>query len=160
GVGGLTLADLLRVRAHAGAGRSAKSVIMVILEGGPSHLDLYDPKPDAPAEDRGEFKPIATKVPGIPISEELPPAASITDPVAIVRNMQFRQQGHTPPELLTGFLDEKRPDIGSVVSKLRADARQLGTLPPYVSFHGRAYPGFLGTAHRPFVPGERMQGLE
>src|SRR5262249_23325685 len=71
-VGGLSLADLLRVRAHAGAGRSAKSVIMVILEGGPSHLDLYDPKPDAPAEYRGEFKPIATKVPGIQISEKLP----------------------------------------------------------------------------------------
>jgi uncharacterized protein (DUF1501 family) len=161
GVAGLTLADVLRLRAHAHepSARSARSVIMVILEGGPSHLDLYDPKPDAPVEYRGEFKPIATKVPGIQVSEMLPLQASIADKFAILRNMQFRQQGHTPPELLTGFLDEKRPDIGAAVSKLRADARQLGSLPPYVSFHGRAYPGFLGTAHRPFVPGEK-DGLQ
>jgi hypothetical protein len=129
------------------------------LEGGPSHLDLYDPKPDAPVEYRGEFKPIATNVAGMRISEMLPSQARIADKFAIVRNMQFKQQGHTPPELLTGFLDEKRPDIGCVVSKLRADARQVDAFPPYVSFHGRAYPGFLGIAHRPFVPGERIDNM-
>src|SRR5262245_59590011 len=89
--------------------------IGVYLNGGPSHVDLYDPKPEAPVEYRGEFKPIRTNVPGIQISEHLPLQAKVTDKLAIVRNMKFKQQGHTPPELYTGFRDGKRPSIGSVV---------------------------------------------
>src|SRR4051794_29052227 len=68
---GLTLADMLRLRATAGtkAGSSAKSAIMIYLPGGPSHMDMYDLKPDAPKEFRGEFNPIATNVPGVQICE-------------------------------------------------------------------------------------------
>src|SRR5262245_52568132 len=68
-VGGLTLADLLRLKAQAGATPTAgKAVIMVYLNGGPSHMDMYDLKPDAPVEYRGEFKPIKTNVAGMEIS--------------------------------------------------------------------------------------------
>src|SRR6187431_969640 len=80
-VGGLTLADLLRARAHAStAGETTtKAVIMVYLNGGPSHMDMYDLKPDAPVEYRGEFKPIKTNVTGMQISEHLPLHAKIAD---------------------------------------------------------------------------------
>src|SRR5437588_11149285 len=124
GVAGLTLADLLRLRARGGARAPtpARAVIMVYLNGGPSHIDLYDLKPDAPVEYRGEFKPTRTNVPGFDIGELMPLQATIADKLAVVRNMQFQQQGHTPPELFTGFLRGNRPAIGSVISKLRADA--------------------------------------
>src|SRR6516162_10037004 len=71
GLGGLMLADLLRLRAEEKAPR-AKSVIMVLLRGGPSHIDMYDMKPDAPVEIRGEFKPITTNTPGMQLCESLP----------------------------------------------------------------------------------------
>src|SRR5688572_7046650 len=82
-LGGLSLSDILR--AEQGRGRSSKAVIMVYLSGGLSHHDSFDLKPDAPAEIAGEFKPIATRTPGIQISEYLPRLASITDKLAIVR---------------------------------------------------------------------------
>src|SRR6187402_679568 len=69
---GLTLADLLRLRAQGGTPSSAKTAIMIYLPGGPSHLDMYDLKPEAPAEIRGEFKPIQTNVPGVQICEHFP----------------------------------------------------------------------------------------
>jgi hypothetical protein len=120
-VGGLTLADVLRLKAQGAvdAGASGKAIIMVYLNGGPSHIDLYDMKPEAPVEYRGEFKPIKTNVSGMHLCELLPLQAKIADKLAIIRNMKFLQQGHTPPELYSGFLDGKRPSIGSVVSKLR-----------------------------------------
>src|SRR5580692_3061696 len=77
GLGGLTLADLLRAEAAAGIGSSSKAVINVHLDGGPPQMDMIDPKPDAPIEIRGEFKPIATKVPGLCIGELMPKVASI-----------------------------------------------------------------------------------
>src|SRR5437879_1431030 len=131
-VGGLTLADLLRLKAH-GAARAespAKAIIMVYLNGGPSHMDLYDMKPDAPVEYRGEFQPIRTNVPGMDICEHLPMQARIADKFAIIRNMRFRQQGHTSPELYTGQLTGNRPSIGSIVSKLRQGAGVIGAMPP------------------------------
>jgi hypothetical protein len=163
-VGGLTLADLLRLRAHGGAdaGRSGKAIIMVYLNGGPSHIDLYDMKPDAPVEYRGEFKPIATNVPGMQICELMPLQARIADKLCIVRNMKFLQQGHTPPELYTGFLSGNRPSIGSVVSKLRADAGLRMGIPPYVYLGDGNYvgqPGFLGIAHQAFQPGSKADEL-
>jgi uncharacterized protein (DUF1501 family) len=87
-VGGLTLSGLLRLQASQ-APRRKKAVIMVYLNGGPSHVDMYDPKPDAPKEYRGEFKPIATNVPGVQISELLPLQAKIADKLAIIRSMKF-----------------------------------------------------------------------
>ena len=159
-VGGLTFADLLRVRAASSqsAGTSGKAIIMVYLNGGPSHMDLYDLKPDAPVEYRGEFKPIQTNVPGMEISELLPMQAKIADKFAIIRNMKFQQEGHTAPELYTGFLRGNRPAIGSVISKLRSDAGIRMPIPPNV-YLGDAnhvgHPGFLGKAHEAYIPGER-----
>src|SRR5436189_6071355 len=85
-VGGLTLADLLRARAHGAvnAGSPNKAIIMVYLNGGPSHMDLYDMKPDAPVEYRGEFKPIRTNVVGMDVSELMPLQAKIADKLAII----------------------------------------------------------------------------
>src|SRR5262245_3532182 len=103
-VGGLTLADILRVRATSPTQKQGKAIIMVYLNGGPSHMDMYDLKPDAPVEYRGEFKPTRTNVPGMDICELMPMQAKIADRFAIIRNMKFKQEGHTAPELYTGFL--------------------------------------------------------
>src|SRR3954471_21831593 len=91
GLGGLTLADLLRLRAQGAArsDRAHKSVIMVLLRGGPSHLDTYDPKPGAPVEFRGPFRPTRTGGPGVHFSELLPRQAGIAGRLAVVRNMEF-----------------------------------------------------------------------
>jgi uncharacterized protein DUF1501 len=163
-VGGLTLADLLRLRAQGEtkAGTAGKAIIMVYLNGGPSHIDLYDMKPESPVEYRGEFKPIKTNVPGMHLCELMPLQAKIADKLAIIRNMKFLQQGHTPPELYTGFLDGKRPAIGSVVSKLRSDAGIRAPIPPYVYLGDGNYvgqPGFLGAAHQAYQPGSKAGSL-
>ncbi len=161
-IGGLTLADLLRLQAQGARPTTGKAIIMVYLNGGPSHMDTYDLKPDAPVEYRGEFKPIKTNVPGMDICELLPLQARIADKLAIVRNMQFQQQGHTAPELYTGFLKGDRPSIGSVVSKLRSDAGIRGTLPPYVYLGDANHvgrPGFLGKAHEAYLPGSKAANL-
>src|SRR5580692_4940114 len=78
-LGGLSLPQLLEAEARAASGISHKAVIMVFLAGGPPHQDMVDLKPDAPAEIRGEFKPIHTNVPGIQICELLPRIAAMTD---------------------------------------------------------------------------------
>src|SRR5262245_17435727 len=103
-VGGLTLADLFRGTAKANNPSAAppKSVIMVYLPGGPSHIDMYDLKPDAPAEYRGEFSPIKTNVPGIHISELMPRQAKMADKFAVVRGL-VTHGNHDPTELLTGI---------------------------------------------------------
>jgi hypothetical protein len=159
GVGGLTLADILRLRAQgAASGDRSKAIIMVYLNGGPSHMDMYDLKPEAPVEYRGEFKPIRTNVPAMDICEHFPLQAKIADKLAIIRNMKFQQQGHTSPELYTGFLNSNRPSIGSVVSKLRRDAGVVESIPPYVALGDANHvgsPGFLGIAHQPFLPGSK-----
>ncbi|MGE5195476.1 MAG: DUF1501 domain-containing protein [Deltaproteobacteria bacterium] len=161
---GLTLADLLRLRAGADAGAArGKSVIMIWLRGGPSHIDSYDMKPTAPAEIRGEFHSIATNVPGIQICEHTPRQAQIMDRLAIVRGIRSNDLGdHTPHYIITGFPDRgKRPAFGSVVSCLRP--RSDG-LPPYVSLmykppglYDNESPAYTGSAHRPFVP--KAEGL-
>jgi hypothetical protein len=174
GVGGLSLAHLLRLKAHgAQQSRSHKSVIMIYLCGAPSHQDTYDMKPEAPAEYRGEFKPIKTNVPGMEICELMPLQAKIADKLAIIRNLRaLATDTHMPEELLSGFpfgpqggpasvKPGLRPTFGSVVSKLHPSN---GTnLPPYVTLdmgrmpHGYGRPAslepaFLGQAHQPFDP--------
>src|SRR5688572_28744644 len=90
---GVTLADMLRQKAHANGGsaashaRSAKSAIMIFLPGGPSHMDMYDLKPDAPPEYRGEFRPMQTDVPGVQICDLFPKQARMMDKLAIVRSI-------------------------------------------------------------------------
>src|SRR5262245_52535360 len=86
GLGGLALPDLLRAESASGIRRSHKAVIMIFLPGGPSHQDMFDLKMDAPSEVRGEFRPIATSVPGIQICEHLPRLAKIADKYTIIRS--------------------------------------------------------------------------
>lgn len=163
-IGGLTLADILRSRAQAGSTQRNKSVIMIWLRGGASHIDSYDMKPQAPVEVRGEFQPISTKLPGVQICEYLPKHAEIMDKLAIIRGIKSVDIGdHTPHYILTGFPDRgKRPVLGSVVSYLQP--RSDG-IPPYVSLmyerpglYDNEGPTYLGPAHRPFSP--RSEGLE
>lgn len=168
--GGLTLADLLRLEALGKYDdrKSPKGVIMVWLEGGPSQIDMYDLKPDAPAEIRGPYRPIQTNVPGMEICELLPRQASVADQFAIVRNLVFKNTDHRPPEeLLTGFEGGGRPAFGSIVSRLQADSGQRQLLPPYVqleSLHDPAerlsFPSYLGAAHKPFAPSKNLKSLE
>jgi hypothetical protein len=165
GVGGLTLADLLRLKGQgATAGAAApKSVIMVYLPGGPSHIDMYDLKPDAPAEYRGEFRPIRTNVPGIDICELMPRQAALADKFSIVRGIRTHGN-HDPTELLTGIHAAasgqigtvRRPAFGCVVSRLRGVNQDI---PPYVStsnhrllesYDDPEEPAYLGPTHRPF----------
>ncbi len=165
GLCGLGLADVLRLRAAAGTQRSRKAVILVCLPGGPSHLDTYDMKPQAPAEVRGEFRPIATVVPGLDICEHFPLQAQIADKLAVVRNLQFTQPDHQLHEVYTGFPTAAgRPAFGSLVSRLRQS--QAHPLPAYVSLslsdHPRTaakaeVPTYAGLAHAPFEPS--FQGL-
>ena len=107
-LGGLTLPGLLRAdaaRAAEGTRPSRKSCILVWLAGGPSHIDMYDLKPDAPAEVRGEFKPIDTNVAGIRVGEHLPRQAKIMDKIAVVRSAYHTNAGHGMGSqwMLTGY---------------------------------------------------------
>src|SRR5258707_338475 len=83
---GLTLSDALRLRSAAGAGQGDVACILIWLDGGPSHLDTFDLKPDAPLEIRGEFQPIPTNVPGIQVCEHLPLTARQMDKVSVLRS--------------------------------------------------------------------------
>lgn len=156
GLAGLTLADLLRLRARGAAAPTArpKAVIMIYLYGGPSHIDLYDMKPAAPAEIRGEFQPKPSKVPGFDLCELMPLQAQLADRLALVRGVEFNSDDHTADWVFRGtYPDVKRPVFGSVVSRLRAS----GDLPPYVALGGEFLsdpgdPAYLGMAHRPFTP--------
>src|SRR5436853_1522338 len=125
---GLTLADMLRAKAQAstptGAATPArpKSAIMIYLPGGPSHMDMYDLKPDAPAEFRGEFRPIATNVPGVQICEHFPQQARMWDKFACIRSIVSVDE-HSDSLVMTGKSDRENrtanhPSFGSVVSRM------------------------------------------
>ncbi|HJZ53468.1 MAG TPA: DUF1501 domain-containing protein [Gemmataceae bacterium] len=161
--GGLTLPNLLAARARGAqsAAGAKKSVILVWLAGGPSHIDMYDLKPNAPAEVRGEFKPISTNVPGIQISEQLPLQAKIMDRLAVLRSGFHTNAGHGMGSqwMQTGYQptievnDNIYPSTGSVVAKMRG-ANEPGlpayvNLPRQVSFGKAAY---LGASYNPFSP--------
>jgi hypothetical protein len=160
---GLSLADILRAKAQAnpaqsgGAATSPKAAIMVYLPGGPSHMDMYDLKPEAPMEYRGEFKPTSTNVPGIQICELMPRQARMMDKLAIIRSLVSVDE-HSDSLVMTGFSEntnriQHHPSFGSVVSRLRGNAGS--DIPPFVSLRGQTIgnePGFLGVSHRAFTP--------
>ncbi|MBY0522763.1 MAG: DUF1501 domain-containing protein [Gemmataceae bacterium] len=156
---GLSLADMMRLNATAGNTQptSTKSAIMIYLPGGPSHIDMYDLKPEAPVEFRGEFKPIATNVPGVQISEHFPLQAKMWDKLAVIRSLVAAPE-HSDHETSTGYSEAvnrlaHHPSFGSVISKLRGGSN--GDVPPYVSLRGLSgglEPGFLGVANRAFSP--------
>lgn len=161
-LGQLTLADQLRSLAIADDRQSEPTaVIQIYMGGGPSHLDMYDLKPDAPREIRGEFQPISTNVAGIQMCEHLPHLSSVMDQLAIVRSVQHSNPGHLPAShwMMTGHQPSPNttinanPSIGSVTSRLRGSNHP--GMPAYVSIPRRQLLGasaFLGSAHNPFTP--------
>jgi hypothetical protein len=134
GLSGMTLADVLRLRAEGGTGQSPRAVIMVCLAGGPSHIDMYDLKPDAPSEYRGEFAPIRTNVPGLDICEHMPLQARIADKLALIRTVQYVEpMQHELQEVYSGYTKAaRRPAFGPVVSRFTAGDRQL---PSYAAWN-------------------------
>jgi hypothetical protein len=160
----LTLADLYRAQGQA-AGQAGsttkpttkKSAILIYLPGGPSHMDMYDLKPEAPVEFRGEFKPIATNVAGVQICEHFPLQAAMWDKFACIRSIVAVDE-HSDSAVMTGYSQNANrtaghPSFGSVISKLRS-GDSVNAVPPFVSLRGMATgtePGYLGIAHRPFT---------
>lgn len=162
---GLSLTDLLRLQAQnaikdgaAGASRKSVSCILLWLDGGPSHLEMFDLKPDAPIEVRGEFKPIPTAVDGIQICEHLPRTAQIMREVALVRSLTHELGNHDTGShyLLTGHRPTpvvEYPSLGSIVAK---EAGFGGTVPPYIAIPdavAAARAGYLPGAFSPFSVG-------
>ena len=161
---GLTLADMLRAKAQATTtaanGTSTptrqKSAIMIYLPGGPSHMDMYDLKPNAPTEYRGAFNPIQTNVNGIQISEHMPMQARMFDKLSVIRSIVSVNE-HSDSLVMTGYSDRvnrtaNHPSFGSVMSRLAGDTSNV---PTFVSLRGLSRgcePGFLGVAHRAFTP--------
>ncbi len=174
-LGGMSLAEMLRAEAVAGTRNPAKGIIMVLLPGGPSHLDTFDPKPDAPVEIRGEFRPLATNVPGIEICELLPGLASVADKLTFIRSLVgFRDDHNThwcttgweshpamdSSPIVPGFPPGDWPSMGSVLSR-QLGARVAG-IPPCVDLTPidadakfilrtpPGQPGYMGAAHAGF----------
>ncbi|MCA9209704.1 MAG: DUF1501 domain-containing protein, partial [Planctomycetales bacterium] len=100
-LGGLALNQALAGEAAAGTGRSHKAIINIYLPGGPSHIDLWDPKPDAPSEIRGEFAPISTNVPGIEICELFPRMAKMMDKFIPIRSISDADGRHDGYQCMT-----------------------------------------------------------
>ncbi len=175
GFGGLALPDLLRAEAANGGG-SRKAVINVHLSGGPSHQDMWDLKPEAPSEIRGEFRAIPTSVAGMQICELFPKLATMADRFSIIRGLVGSVDEHSYSTAMTGYSEKSlsgaggRPSMGSVVSRLNSASSERAL--PYVSLMGNVTPGYLGPVHQPYVPdgggrsnlrvgkidGERMKG--
>lgn len=158
GLSGLGLADLLRFRAQGAAERNGRSVILLWLDGGPSQLETYDPKPEAPSDYRGPWDAIATNVPGMLISESLPLHAKYADKMVFVRSVHHDNGDHFAGAhwMLTGkfgstavSLPQKFPSVGSYVAKVRG-ANQPG-VPAYVGLPAAQsvylYPGYMGAAY-------------
>jgi hypothetical protein len=134
----------------------AKSCVLIWLDGGPSHLETFDPKPQAPVEVRGPFKSIATSVPGLSISEVMPHTARIANKVCIVRSVTSPLGEHNIANhyLLTGYQPTPAlayPSYGAVVSHLRD---QTAKLPAYIAlneYRSTAGAGFLGASYEPYL---------
>src|SRR5262245_41111668 len=176
GLGGLTLPALLRSQPTASASPSrpaarARSVILLFLNGGPSHLDMWDLKPEAPEEIRGTFRPVATRVPGIHVSEHLPRMAALADRYAILRAVRHTNGNHpaaaywmmvgspmtrTAPQVVT-MSREDRPHPGSALARRLPPRRgppPFAMVPEPISPVGPERPGqhagFLGAAYDPY----------
>jgi hypothetical protein len=146
-IAGLSLGDLLAAEERGGTGRpSTRSVILLFQFGGASHLDTFDPKPEAPAEVRGEFKAIATRTPGMQICEHLPRLAAIADRFALVRSVHHTRSSHNPAAYysLTGHeplidlvtLNASATDFphpGAVTDYLLERSGRRGKSPAFVS---------------------------
>lgn len=167
GIAGLTVPDLLRHRAAAAeTGRSTpngKSVILLWMAGGPSHIDTWDPKPDRPLQNRGPFGTIATRLPGVRFCEYLPRHAAMMDRFTLIRSVDAAGSNHEPNSVFqTGnILAEPRenreahlyPAIGSIIAKNRGPNHP--SMPAYAVFMRSrshiAWSGYLGKGYDPFI---------
>ena len=165
GVCSLGLADLLRLESQAtavGSRPGPKSILVLWLWGGPSHMETFDLKPEAPTEYRGEFRPIRTNVPGLSISEHLPRLSRLGDKFALIRSLHHDSPGHvnSTHTLLTGYPGElietppfhpRHPDVWAVATHLLGPRRR--GLPPYVALPRIRYNGaaYLGSGLEPLI---------
>lgn len=172
GIAGATLPRLLQAEDRAGTGRSHKAIINVLLPGGPPHQDMFDLKPEAPSDVRGEFKPISTNVPGIQICEEFPRMARMMDKFTIIRSMIDSQGAHDLYQCVTGHPRNTRgfaggiPSTGAWVSSVQGQSdtgvpAHLSLMYPtgHAQWGDPGEGGFLGKAHAPFrlVAGKGQQ---
>jgi len=184
GLLGISLANLLQLEAMgapAGAAlrpgfKTAKNFIFIFLQGGPSHLDIWDPKPDAPDNIRGDFKTLPTKVPGVHVSEVMPNLAKVLDKATLIRSVSYTPAGlfnHTAAiyQMMTGYTPDKVSPSGQLEPPNRQDYPCIGAqiariqppegpMLPFVMLPrplqesnvigkgGSA--GFLGAAHDPY----------
>lgn len=173
---GLSLPQLLSVESQAGIRNSHKSVILIYLVGGPPHQDMFDLKPDAPAEIAGPHRPISTNVSGIEICEQFPQMARMMDKFAVIRSLVNAQADHDAFQCFTGRKprDPQAPlggwsPMGSIVGKIKGPVRRA--VPPFISLcyqctHGpynEPGPGMLGVAQssfRPTGPGREDMSLQ
>ncbi|MEQ8789754.1 MAG: DUF1501 domain-containing protein [Pirellulaceae bacterium] len=159
GAAGLSLPNLLRHEAQAAAGSSEKSVIILWMRGGPSHIDMWDPKPDAPAEYRGEFGTASTSVSGIQLTDMLPMCGRVMEKWSILRSLYHDNAGHSAGDQIcfTGYPPgpdpngNVKPSCGSIVAEQQGHLRP--ELPAYVMIP-RMVPGtdaaYLGASYKPF----------
>ncbi len=166
GAASLTLADILRAEARAGApGNRHKSLINIFLGGGPPHQDMWDIKTEAPSEIRGEFKPIATNVPGIQIGEVFPRIAARMDKCVVIRSVVGAKGGHDAFQCMSGWTQSDlrsmggRPSIGAVAARVQGPVDP--SVPPFVGLAAPTKhiqwsdpggPGFLGSSYAAFRP--------
>ncbi len=155
GIGGMSLAGLYQAEAQAAVGSSHKAIINIHLGGGPSHQDMFDLKPDAPREFRGEFNPVSTNVPGLQICEHFPMLAQMADKFAVIRSLVGMHEDHSDFHTQTGWGRNDlrnvggRPSIGSVVAKLQGP--NPNGSPPYIAYNGD-YEGYLGPSYKAYRP--------
>lgn len=154
---------LLAKAAPAGGKGKAKSCILLWMDGGPSHKDTWDLKPDS--KGAGEFKPIKTAAPGVEISEHLPKVAQVMNHGLVVRGMTTPEGAHARAKyyMHTGFREGQGgvvyPSLGSIVSQEMGKADS--TVPNYVAIGGRSYgSGFLGPKHQPLLVTDPARGVE
>ncbi|MBL8825915.1 MAG: DUF1501 domain-containing protein [Planctomycetaceae bacterium] len=171
GLGGLSLPAILRAEQQAKS-RTHKSIILIYLSGGLAHQDSFDLKPDAPAEIRGEFNPIDTKLPGVQVCELLPKLAGMMDRLAVLRSVVGQRDEHTSFQNLTGFpmneaLRDQKPNFGCVVNRLQGATSRV--VPPYVDLfptmqhkpYNSAGAGFLGPQYSPVkADGEDLASMK
>ena len=165
GIAGLTLPDFLRMQEAAAAPKigKAKSVIVLWMGGGPSHIDTFDPKPDAPREWKCEFDAITVKGGGYQISEHLPKLAAVGDQLSVIKSMTHPEGAHErgTTYMLTGYRaipGFEYPGYGSVVAKEKGWQKSM---PPYVAVPGvigDAGAGYLGAEGSPFSAGDPGAG--
>jgi hypothetical protein len=154
-LGGATLADVLRAETAQPAANK-KSIINIFLGGGPSHIDMFDLKPAAPAEIRGEFQATSTNVPGIEICSLMPQLAKIADKYAIIRSLTGFRDEHTSWQTETGYSENDlrniggHPSLGAVVAKVQGATN--GAVPSFIDLSGHTHHGFLGPTYSAFRP--------